>query len=31
MVDYFKTNGTEKDYMGHTDHWGGCDVDDDRC
>ena len=31
MIDYFKTNGTNKDYQGHADHWGGCDVDDDRC
>jgi hypothetical protein len=25
--DYFKSNGTEKDYMGLEDNWGGCHPD----
>jgi len=33
MLEYFKSNGVDKDYMGKTDHWGGCTpyIDDTRC
>ena len=24
MEDYYLSNGTDKDYMNQTDHWGGC-------
>lgn len=34
MGDYFKSNGTDNDYMGMSDSWGACLPDsptDDRC
>ena len=33
MADYYKSNGTDSDYMGRPDHWGGCQLNtpDDRC
>jgi len=33
MQEYFLSNGTDKDYMNHTDHWGGClpENPDSRC
>ena len=33
MINYFKSNGTEHDYMNRTDHWGGCtpDTPNTRC
>lgn len=33
MMAYFKSNGTDKDYMGKSDHWGGCvpGADGSRC
>lgn len=24
MLDYATTNGVDEDYMGRSDHWGGC-------
>ena len=33
MMAYFQSNGTSSDYMGQTDHWGGCtpDTPNTRC
>ena len=33
MTDYFLSNGTDRDYMNQTDHWGGCTpwTDFERC
>lgn len=33
MADYYKSNGTDNDYMGKADHWGGCQnfTADSRC
>ena len=33
MLAYFKSNGVDKDYMGKSDHWGGCTpyIPDTRC
>lgn len=33
MQDYFKSNGTDSDYMHLTDHWGGCnhETPNSRC
>lgn len=33
MMTYFQSNGTSQDYMGQTDHWGGCtpDTPNTRC
>jgi hypothetical protein len=33
MMAYFKSNGTDTDYMGRADHWGGCtpDTPNTRC
>jgi len=33
MINYFKSNGTDHDYMNRTDYWGGCtpDTPNTRC
>jgi len=32
VMKYYQTNGTDSDYMGKPDHWGGCQPETDpRC